>query len=114
VEMAWSTAWLRWDNNLYLTGYPAGFSESDLLLYSVKYSTDSGNTWFYMSDNTATATGVRPDPSHECPSGDHFDWNVSNYTQFPAGSYVIRVEGFREDIQSHYAYHQRRIFIQRD
>jgi len=66
-----------------------------------------------MQDDSITSTGVRPDQSHQCPANDHYDWDVSNPTQFPEGSYVIRVEAYREDIITHYSYHQRRIFIQR-
>jgi hypothetical protein len=113
IPIAWETEWLRWDDEKYLTGYPDGFSESDDLVFAVKYSIDSGATWRYMQDDTACLTGVRPDTSHECSSADHYGWDVSNSGAFPEGSYIIRTEVFREDFSLHYSYHQRRIFIQR-
>ncbi len=113
VTMVWSTKWKRWDNNKYTNDYAAGFSEADDLVYAVKYSIDSGATWFYMQDNTPCATGVRPDATHECSSGSTYNWSVSDSGRFPEGSYVIRAEVYRDALLLHYAYHQRRIFIQR-
>lgn len=113
VSMAWDTEWHRWDDEPYLDDYPEGFSESDDLVYAVKYSIDSGATWRYMQDDSSCLTGVRPDTAHECSSDDHYNWNVANAGAFPEGSYIIRTEVYRENYALHFSYHQRRIFIQR-
>jgi len=113
IPIAWETEWRRWDDEKYLSSYPDGFSESDTLVYAVKYSIDSGATWRYMQDNSSCRTGVPPESGYECSSEDHYNWNVSNESTFPEGSYIIRTEVYREDKPLHYSYHQRRIFIQR-
>ena len=41
-----------------------------------------------------------------------FSWDVPP-TEFPEGSYLLRIECFREGAQVHYAWHQTRIYIQR-
>ncbi len=113
IMLTWRTRWKRWDNTKYLDDYPTGFAETDDLVYTVKYSIDSGGSWLYMQDDTPCFTGVRPDTAHECSTTNNYDWDVSNEGAFPEGSYVIRVEVYRRDLLLHYAYHQRRIFIQR-
>jgi hypothetical protein len=42
-----------------------------------------------------------------------FDWDVSDTTKFPEGSYLIRIEAFRNSLKLHYAWHMERIFIDR-
>jgi len=113
IPIAWDTEWRRWDDEKYLNDYSNGFTESDDLIHTVKYSIDSGATWRYMQDDSPCLTGVRPTGGYICSSEDSYSWDVSNSGQFPEGSYIIRVEVYRDDLAMHYSYHQRRIFIQR-
>jgi hypothetical protein len=53
---------------------------------------------------------MRPDTN---PVGDEFfNWAVPD-DLFPEGSYLIRVEAYREDKTLHFSYHQEKIFIDR-
>ena len=113
VLVTWETEWFRWDNYKYLDSYPEGFTETDDMVYAVKYSQDDGATWRYIQDRSPTDAGERPDASHECTSDSQESWNLTNATNYPAGNYLLRLETFREHIPSHYSYHQRRILIER-
>jgi hypothetical protein len=128
ILVQWSTEFLRWDGKKYTTNYPDGFSEAtwiDSLRYVLIYSADTGGTWYYMEDDPfaipqeavpeqrpagALAAYLRPDI---VPEGDEFfTWAVPD-DLFPEGSYLIRVEVYREDIALHYAYHVEKVFIDR-
>ena len=102
-DLDWETKWLRWDNLKYSYQYPSGFQENDNLIYALKYSPDGGRHWFYKSDNQPTETGKRPDSGHIIDSG------PVTLTFANEGVYIVRVECYREDILTHYAYHQIRV-----
>ena len=44
--------------------------------------------------------------------GEIYSWPVPA-SQFPEGSYLLRIDCYRQGAQVHYAYHQTKIFIQR-
>ena len=89
------------------------------------YSPDNGDHWYYM-ETSAGATPVEAElgkrPSGPLagymlqdlfPAGDElFDWATPN-NLFPEGSYLIRVEVYRETKELHFAYHMEKIFIDR-
>jgi hypothetical protein len=109
ISTEWSSSWVGWDGNPYTSDYPNPYTtdpENGKLLYSLKYSNDSGQTWKYCSDNTPTSLGAR-DASHTS-SSTSYSWPVSG---FPKGTYLLRVECYRQDLILHYAYDQIQIQI---
>jgi hypothetical protein len=120
VAVGWSREWLRWDGRSYTTAYPSGYSESSPLAFAVMYSSDNGATWRYMQDGSVAVPGERPSNAALLISATDID-AVHTYTynwstpsgSFPQGTYVIRVEAYRDDLPLHYAYHQYRAFLKR-
>ena len=99
ITINWAMGWTRWDGTNYTSDYSAGYSESTPIVYAVKYSPDGGRTWKYCSDNTGTTIGdkdlTRTTTALTC------NWSVLS---LPKGSYLVRVECFRQNIGMHYAY----------
>ena len=44
--------------------------------------------------------------------GESYRWSVPS-SQFPEGSYLLRIDCFRQGANVHYSFHQTKIFIQR-
>jgi hypothetical protein len=116
ITVSWSRSWLRWDAQNYSSEYATGFSESSALSYTAMYSSDNGNTWQYMQDNSAATPGQRPSSSSLVISSGgstvSYTWSTPS-SSFPQGTYLIRVECYRDAIPLHYSYHQYRAFIRR-
>jgi hypothetical protein len=123
ITVRWGIQWRRWDGQPYTASHSSGYGgendESDLR-YTACYSTDSGVTWKFMVDDSANSnSGYLPTNStyvleDETSGADEsFDWDVSDTTKFPEGSYLIRIEAFRNSLKLHYAWHMERIFIDR-
>ena len=116
ISVGWSRKWLRWDGQSYTTAYPNGYSESSALSYTTLYSADNGATWKFMQDNTAATPGVRPTNSayliSSASATPSYSWSVPSGS-FPQGTYLIRVEAYRDNLPLHYAYHQYAAFIRR-
>jgi hypothetical protein len=79
-------------------------------------SSDNGATWKYMQDSSAATPGTKPASStylistgSATPS---YTWSVPS-ASFPQGTYLIRVEVYRDSLPLHYAYHQYAAFIRR-
>lgn len=108
--------WRRWDGlNYSATGT---FAEDELQLeYVIMYSRDGGTTWLHVQDDSPATPGQRPsDPAYlvaDTGAGsDVYDWDVPA-ADFPEGSYVLRVDCFRQGAQVHYSYHKTKLFVQR-
>ncbi|MGZ4807774.1 MAG: hypothetical protein ACXV7D_00465, partial [Thermoanaerobaculia bacterium] len=125
LPITWAQNWKRWDGRKYTPQYAAGFSESAALASYVMYSTD-GVAWKYIQNDAAATPGVRPIYRHSPATtadntletavkltGASTTWDITNATAFPEGTYIIRVETYRDLIPLHYSYHQFRIFINR-
>ena len=125
IEVRWSAAWTRWDGKRYTGSYPADFAEStDALVYVPMVSKDNGKTWISMLDGGAVELGRMPwiegvgrDPAKtltdQDPGGDEtFDWSTPA-AAFPQGSYLIRIEAFRQDEALHYTQHMEKIHVNR-
>jgi hypothetical protein len=114
ISVGWTREWLRWDGQSYTAAYPGGYTESTALSYAVLYSADNGATWKYMQDDSAATPGVRPaSGAYLISSGSAtptYSWSVPS---FPQGTYLIRVEAYRDTLPLHYAYHQYAAFIRR-
>lgn len=116
LSVGWTREWKRWDGQSYTTAYPSGYSESSALSYATMYSPDNGTTWKYMQTGAVATPGVRPASSSNLIStasaNPTYSWSVPA-GQFPEGNYLIRVEGYRDNLPLHYAYHQCQAFIRR-
>ncbi|MDA1193669.1 MAG: prepilin-type N-terminal cleavage/methylation domain-containing protein [Planctomycetota bacterium] len=125
IEVRWSVSWTRWDGKKYTSSYPDGFAESsDSLVYVPMVSKDNGRTWQSMLNGEAVTPGRVPwiegvgrDPDQTLvdavPGGDEsFTWNTPA-DEFPQGSYLIRIEGFRLDEALHYTQHMEKIYVNR-
>ncbi|MFA5160753.1 MAG: prepilin-type N-terminal cleavage/methylation domain-containing protein [Elusimicrobiales bacterium] len=108
INVGWNTSWTRWDGQPYTTEYSSGYADSETLMYHVKYSTNNGRTWKFCSDNTATTAGAR-DSAH-LTALTSYVWTVAALER---GSYILRVEAFRGNVNLHYAYHQMQVYIYR-
>jgi hypothetical protein len=115
--------WTRWDGEKYTDAYSDSppFEEDTPTSHTLMFSTDSGATWKYAADNSTAATpGVRPssnamyiDASVAPDASMPLSWTWSGSGGFSEGSYLLRMEAYRDAIPLHYAYHQRRIFLKR-
>jgi len=80
------------------------------------YSNDNGSTWKYMQDDSGATPGQRPSSSGLLISSGtdstNYTWSTPAGT-YPEGTYLIRVECYRDSLPLHYAYHQYRAFIRR-
>jgi len=108
IYCSWSEAWTRWDGVLYSTQtYPTGYVGTSTVTYNLKYSSDNGASWKFVQTGGAADDGVY---SSARALASPYTWNV---TTLPEGSYLLRVEGYRQDRRQHYTYHQRRVYIKR-
>ncbi len=125
LTVQWSTEWARWDGQAYTASYPVGFTEDETdMVYVPMYSTDTGKTWRHMMDDTLATPGRLPwiegagaDPAKTTVDAndgadEQFVWPVPP-AQFPEGSYMIRVEGYRASESLHYVHHMEKIYIKR-
>jgi hypothetical protein len=99
IVVGWEREWLRWDGQSYTT----------------LYSDDQGGTWKYMQDNSAAIPGVRPSGGlliSTASATPTYTWNVPA-GNFPQGTYLIRVEAYRDALPLHYAHHQYSAFVRR-
>ena len=116
IEILYATTWTRWDGLPYTqTG---AFSEDESELeYSITYSSDNGATWRFVQDDTVTNIGELPEAamyliSDSTTGGENYTWDTPE-EDFPEGSYLLRIECYRDGAQTHYSWHQTKIFIQR-
>ncbi len=107
INVVWSTAWTRWDSLPYTSGYPASYSESTSLTGNVKYSNDNGKHWYFINTDGVAKVGVK---SAAQATLSPISWNVS---ALPRGTYVLRIEVYRDTIPLHYSYAQRQVYIKR-
>ena len=81
------------------------------------YSNDNGTSWRHISDDATATPGQLPtDPAYVVA-----DSSIGNETRswsvpagsFPEGSYLLRIDCYRQGASVHYSFHQTKIFIQR-
>tara|TARA_R110002072_G_scaffold4174_1_gene29387 strand:+ start:95099 stop:98599 length:3501 start_codon:yes stop_codon:yes gene_type:complete len=116
IDVLFGTSWTRWDGLPY-TQTGTFVEDESLLEYAIMYSNDNGATWRFVQDDTITTIGEPPANSMYLESdtgvGDEtYTWDTPAGS-FPEGSYLLRVECYRDGAQVHYAWHQSKIFIQR-
>ena len=116
IDVLFGVDWTRWDGESYTQTGAFGEDEGELE-YVLMYSADNGASYRYLLDGGAATPGERPSNAAylqpDVSAGDEsFSWNVPA-ADFPQGSYLLRVDCFRQGAQVHYAWHQTRIYIQR-
>jgi hypothetical protein len=116
IEVRYGVEWRRWDLQPYAQS--GTYAEDELQLqYVIMYSRDNGVTWQHVQDGSTATPGVRPtNAAHlvaDAGAGvETYDWSVPSLT-FPEGSYLLRIDCYRQGAQVHYAFHQNKIYIQR-
>ena len=104
VNIQWSNVWKRWDEQKYTTAYADGFAEIEPIIYNLKYSNDNGSHWYFMGDDVPTSAGAK-DLTHSYTTP--YVWDISAKDQ---GTYLIRLEAYRQTLPLHYNYHQLRVY----
>ena len=118
IPVKWETLWTRWDGRPYSTTTSPNPGETETRLrYALLYSTDNGATWKHVLDNSAATPGRLPPSSllladHGTGPEEHV-WPTPAAT-FPEGSYLIRIEVYRNTESLHYAHHTEKIYIDRE
>jgi hypothetical protein len=115
IEVRIGVAWQRWDGRPYTA--TGTYSESEAQLeYAVMYSNDGGRSWFHCGDDTPATPGIRPAAAHlvadQVNGPDTYVWPVPA-GRFPEGSYLLRVDCFRQGAPVHYAFHKTKFYVQR-
>lgn len=111
ITVQWSEEWKRWDGQSYTPNYGSTFSETTATFYTLMYSDDGGATWKHVQDDSAATPATRP-PSAYRQTTTSYSLSTPD-DKFPRGSYLLRVEAYRDDVNLHYAYHQAKIYIKR-
>jgi len=115
IDVQFDVDWTRWDGIPYAA--TGTYSENEALLeYVLMYSNDGGTTWLFMQDDSPATPGQRPASAYVVADagvgGETYSWNVPS-AAFPQGSYLLRIDCYRQGAQVHYSYHKTKIFIQR-
>lgn len=116
IDIVVDVSWQRWDGLPYSQTGTYSETESELE-YVVTYSNDGGTTWRYIQDDTVAEPGTRPDDTTyvltDVAAGvETWSWAVPSGA-FPRGSYLLRVDCYRNGAQIHFSYHKTKLFIQR-
>lgn len=110
--------WRRWDGRKYATSFSDTYAGDESRLdYVIMYSRDGGQTWLYVQDDTPAVAGQRPSSGTyivaDAGVGDEaYPWAVPA-DRFGEGTYVVRVEAYRQGEAMHYSYHQSSFYLQR-
>ena len=109
LHVTYNLEWRRWDGKKYTSAYPDNYNGGNFVV-TVKWQRTGENVWHYL-DNTETQAGAYPDEIHQILA-DIGSNTVVIDTDGWRGSYMIRVEVFREGHELHYSYHEILVFIQ--
>ncbi|MBF2054385.1 MAG: prepilin-type N-terminal cleavage/methylation domain-containing protein [Candidatus Sericytochromatia bacterium] len=123
IEVNFTTAWKRWDNEKYSQAYPDNWWDTTPLVYNLKYSVDNGRTWRYADDGTEVPREMvdQYNPAKSLFSPYTLDasekaqptvnWDVST---LPQGNYLLRAEVYRAGFpEMGYGYHDVLVTINR-
>lgn len=115
IVVKWDVDWRRWDGKPYSENVEYTGDESSLR-YVLSYSRDGGTTWQHVQDNSPADPGSLPSPGlivADSGEGEEaFTWSLSS-SSFPAGTYQLRIDCFREGMPLHYSYHVATFFVTR-
>ncbi|MBX3462016.1 MAG: prepilin-type N-terminal cleavage/methylation domain-containing protein [Planctomycetes bacterium] len=115
IDVQYSVDWTRWDGGPYAA--TGSYSEDESQLeYVLMYSNDGGAHWYHMQDDSPATPGERPASTYLLPDSgagtETYSWSVPSAV-FPQGSYLLRIDCYRQGAQVHYSFHKTKIFIQR-
>jgi hypothetical protein len=121
LDVDWVMTWKRWDNQDYTNDVAYDtFEEDTPTSHVLMYSDDNGANWLYAADNSTATPGTRPGVASgvwadqaATPDTTDFTYTWAGIGSLAEGSYLLRVEAYRDDFPLHYSYHQKRIFIKR-
>lgn len=105
IDFDWNLEWRRWDGEPYTENYLATYTSAAAVSYVFKYSDDNGINWYFADDNTATTAGER-NLAHAVSRP--YTWNVAGFAR---GTYLVRVEVYRDNNSLHYSYHQMQFYL---
>ena len=117
IPIKWETLWTRWDGRPYTSSTSSNNGENETRLrYSLLYSTDNGQTWKHVLNDSIATPGRLPAAAlllvDQGTGPEQYDWPTPA-AKFPEGSYLIRIEVFRSMESLHYAHHTEKIYIDR-
>ncbi|MCA8970327.1 MAG: hypothetical protein KDC95_11100, partial [Planctomycetes bacterium] len=118
ISVQYGVEWRRWDGRKYASSFSNSYTGDESRLdYVIMYSRDGGQTWLYVQDDTAAVPGKRPSSGTyivaDGGSGDEsYPWSVPS-DRFAEGTYIIRVEAYRQSESMHYSFHQSSFYLQR-
>ncbi len=119
ISIRYDIEWKRWDGPPYLASVSTGFVEDESqIYYALYYSRDMGRTWRYIQDDSIALISTQPeDPAHRVADGnpkapETYTWSTPA-ARFPQGSYLLRVEAYREGQALHYSQHTTQCYIDR-
>ncbi len=107
ITLKYRVQWLRWDGQRYTSAYPANYDGGDYVV-TIKYQVTGDNTFYYINDDTPVQAGEYPDDAHVITGN---TYTINTDAKNWHGNYTIRVEVFRKDKRTHYAYHEIMIFV---
>ncbi|HAM39357.1 MAG TPA: hypothetical protein DCP53_08210 [Elusimicrobia bacterium] len=122
TDIIWATHWKRWDGKDYTKEYELSistyvYSEETPLGFNIKYSNDNGQSWYFCGDvsnnipsNTISTKCGERNSSYFSFTTSTFSWKVSD-SIITRGSYILRVECYRQNTNLHYSYDQVQIYI---
>jgi hypothetical protein len=118
IDIKWDVNWERWDGQKYTedTSTEYALDESGLE-YVLMYSPDNGVTWLHMIDDSVANPGTKPEDASvrfadEGTGQEKWVWSVDPEV-FKEGSYLIRIDTYRQGEILHYAQHSEKIYIDR-
>jgi hypothetical protein len=113
VSLKWQCEWTRWAGNKYTEEYPDGYSESVTMIYVMMFKGSGDSDWRFVRSPNDINLFVGQLPTGTLSSGTAaadvtwdqltYNWNVS---ALAAGSYKVRVEGYRNGYNQCYTYHE--------
>ena len=118
IDIKWSVKWKRWDGRKYSTSFSDNYSQAESGIdYVLMYSRDGGKSYRYLSDDQLATPGIRPqEPEHirdDVALGPEIWPWATPKASFAEGSYLLRIEAYREGESLHYSFHQTKIYIHR-
>lgn len=117
IPVTWETLWTRWDGRPYSSSSSSNTAETETgLVYALIYSRDNGKTWRHVIDESPAEPGQMPGPTQvltdQGSGSERFVWSTPA-ASYPEGSYLLRIEVYRNHERLHYAHHTEKIYIDR-
>lgn len=119
IPVQYDISWLRWDGQKYTSATAGGFAETESeIVYVLMYSKDNGVTWLHMLDDSPASPGTLPTDTSviradlNAGGAETYNWDTSDSTLFPEGTYQLLVEGYRSGQSLHYSQHRMKVYLE--